>query len=619
MATKIDRVNQRIEQFASEFGYGDNRAKGLEIYAARLFGREEAVRSSVLSGDDWTTADVSPFLCGNSGDGNFDGILFSSDSERVIAFQAKYRSKKFQEADLLAEIEKLKGAYDRLRDRSYRKMQLSERARDLVEDSGLHIDKKSVSLHLVTNQPVGELKHCFNRCKEITREYDQKGWDVSIEVNGAAEIMQLEESFSSAELGSSVKDMTLNFGDKKTFEYSTEKRRAVVGMLKGNTISDLFSEHKDSLFNLNVRGYLGGNSINKGIIATAEGDEAENFFYFNNGITATCSGLEEIGKNSYRAKDLQIVNGAQTVRSLNKALKDKGNESVYVLFRLIETGDTNKNKSKFANAIARYQNTQNKVLDSDFFANDKIQIWLEQNFGTTWSGKGKNSFIAQFNYVRKRGFGSKGPGKEISIQEMGKLRHAFLHGPKVAYREAKSIWSADDTSRYSEAFGRANEDGIYVTVDEWTKEELAEMAWAVHTWIYIQNTAKQLATESKSKTFTQDTDSVSTQKENSKSLNIPEENYLRNLSFWVVSATAVAVKAGIAASKFGGFEQIMRSEDDWKEATLPFLKEARVILKREITGLYSVCQANPRLNLPGNEKIWATTYADMSMRGAIKD
>jgi hypothetical protein len=329
--------------------------------------------------------------------------------------------------------------------------------------------------------------------------------------------------------------------------------------------------------------------------------------------------LEETGKNSYRAKDLQIVNGAQTVRSLNKALKDKGNESVYVLFRLIETGDTNKNKSKFANAIARYQNTQNKVLDSDFFANDKIQIWLEQNFGTTWSGKGKNSFIAQFNYVRKRGFGSKGPGKEISIQEMGKLRHAFLHGPKVAYREAKSIWSADDTSRYSEAFGRANEDGIYATVDEWTKEELAEMAWAVHTWIYIQNTAKQLATESKSKTSTQDTNSVSIQKENSKSLNIPEENYLRNLSFWVVSATAVAVKAGIAASKFGGFEQIMRSEDDWKEATLPFLKEARVILKREITGLYSAGQANPRLNLPGNEKIWATTHADMSMRGAIKD
>jgi len=619
MATKIDRVNQRIEQFAADSGYGDNRAKGLEIYAARLFGREEAVRSSVLAGDNWTTADVSPYLCGNALDGNFDGILYSSDTERVIAFQAKYRSKKFQEADLLKEIENLKGAYERLRDRSYRKEKLSERARDLIEDSGLHTDKKSVSLHLITNQPIGDLKQCINRCKEITREYDEKGWDVSIEVNGAAEIVQLEESFESAELGSSVKDVTLNFGDKRTFEYSTENRRAVVGMLKGNAISDLFSEHKDSLFNLNVRGYLGGNSINKGIIATAEGDEAENFFYFNNGITATCSELEEVGKNSFRAKDLQIVNGAQTVRSLNKALKDNPNDNVFVLFRLIETGDTNRNKSKFANEIARYQNTQNKVLDSDFFANDTIQIWLEQNFSSTWSGKGKNSFIAQFNYVRKRGFGSKGPGKEITIQELGKLRHAFLHGPKVAYREAKSIWSADDTSRYAEAFGRADENENYVIVDEWTREESAEMAWAVHTWIYIQNTAKQLAIDSKDKNPLQDVNSVSTQKESNKILNIPEENYLRNLSFWVVSATAVAVRAGIAARKFGGFEQIMRSEDDWKEATLPFLKEARVILKKEITGLYGAGQANPRLNLPGNDKIWTTTYSEMSTRGAYKD
>ena len=63
----------------------------------------------------------------------------------------------------------------------------------------------------------------------------------------------------------------------------------------------------------------------------------------------------------------------------------------------------------------------------------------------------------------------------------------------------------------------------------------------------------------------------------------------------------------------------MRTEDDWKEATLPFLKEARTILKREITVLYGAGQANPRLNLPGNEKIWNATRAEMSHRGGIED
>ena len=160
-------------------------------------------------------------------------------------------------------------------------------------------------------------------------------------------------------------------------------------------------------------------------------------------------------------------------------------------------------------------------------------------------GKGKNNFISTFSYVRKRGFGSKGPGKEISIQEMGKLRHSFLHGPKVAYREAKTIWSADDTSKYAEAFGRAGEDGIYEVVSDWTKEELAEMAWAVHTWIYIQKKAKSLAIEGKSKLSSAGSPLFSKQNEMTNGSDIPEENYLRNLSFWVVSATAVAVKAGI--------------------------------------------------------------------------
>jgi hypothetical protein len=618
MVTKVEIVNSRIETFASESGYGGDRAKGLEIYAARLFGREEAVRSSVLSGDDWLTADVSSYLCGNSGDGNIDGILFSTDSERVIAFQAKYRSKKWQETELLAEIEKLSGAYERLRNKSYRKEKLSELARDLVEDSGIHLEKKSVSLHLITNQTIGDFKQCLNRCKEITKRYESQGWDVSIEVNGAAEIIQLEESFESAELGSSVKDVKLNFGNK-TFEYKTDDRRAVVGMLKGNTVSDLFNQHKDALFNLNVRGYLGGHGINKGIISTAEGEDAENFFYYNNGITATCSDLDELGKGSYIARDLQIVNGAQTVRSLNKALKDNANDGVFVLFRLIETGDSNRNKSTFANLITRYQNTQNKVLDSDFFANDKIQIWLERNFSATWSGKGKNNFVATFSYVRKRGFGSKGPGKEISIQELGKLRHAFLHGPKVAYREAKSIWSSDDTSRYAEAFGRRDEDGFYKLVDEWTNDELAEMAWAVHTWIYVQNLAKEAAKKSKLSSTTSASSSGSNQKDKNANTPIPEENYLRNLSFWVVAATAVALRAGFTVGKFENFEQIMRSEESWKDATSIFVKEARIILAREMKELYDLGQANPRLNLPGNDKIWNKTLVEMEKRGSIKD
>ena len=611
MATKTDQLNQRIDNHANQSGYGAKRDKGLEIYSARLFGRQEGLRSSVLAGDVWEEADVSPYLCGNSGDGNFDAILYSNESEQIVAIQAKYRSKKWQEADLISEVNKFRGSFDQLTDKNYRQSRLSEKALELVEDSGLHRKKKSVSLYLVTNQPVGDLRNAITRCEEISKEYDSRGEDVSIAIFGAAELLGLEETFEAAESGRNVSSQIIRFGEK-TFEYSTDSRRAVVGVLKGNAISALFKEQKDALFNLNVRGYLGGNSINKGIIATAESDEAENFFYFNNGITATCSSLEETSKGVFNAQDLQIVNGAQTVRSLHKALSHKPNDKVSVLFRLIETGDVNRKKSLFANQIARFQNTQNKVLDSDFFANDKIQIWLEDNFSKRWSGKGEKSFITSFHYVRKRGSSKTGPGKVISIQEMGKLRHSFLHGPKVSYREARTIWSADDNGRYLEAFGRRNDDGEFVEVESWTDAELAEMAWTIHTWVFVQEEAKRLAKERKD-----DIVAVKQARSDSSgsSRDVPEENYLRNLSFWVVAATAVGVRERINNGVFESFERVMRSEETWNSATLDLLREARIILAREITKLYNEGQANPRLNLPGNEAIWKATVAEMSMRG----
>jgi hypothetical protein len=614
MATKTDMINQRIDSHASQSGYGSKRDKGLEIYAARLFGREEIVRSAVLAGDHWEDADVSPFLCGNSGDGNFDAILYSGESDQIIAIQAKYRAKKWQEAELISEVDKLRGAFDHLKDRNYRHSRLSERALELVEDSGIHRKRKSVSLYLVTNQPVGDLRNAINRCVEISKEYDARSDDVSIEIYGAAELLGLEEAFEAAESGRNVVSQIIKFGDK-TFEYVTESRRAVVGVLKGNAVSDLFKEQKDALFNLNVRGYLGGNSINKGIIATAEGEDAENFFYFNNGITATCSVLTQVSRGVFEAQDLQVVNGAQTVRSLHRALSSKPNNKVSVLFRLIETGETNRNKSKFANQIARFQNTQNKVLDSDFFANDKIQVWLEDNFSKQWSGKGEKNFVAQFHYVRKRGAKKSLPGKEISIQEMGKLRHSFLHGPKVAYREARIIWSADDNSRYLEAFGRKNEDGEFVAVDSWSDAELAEMAWAVHTWVYVQEEAKKLAKDRKDGNLSagQSSDTSS-----DTARVVPEENYLRNLSFWVVAATAVGIREAISNGAIESFQRVMRSEDAWRDATADLLWEARIILAREITKLYNEGQANPRLNLPGNDSIWKATVAEMKMRGKRK-
>lgn len=605
MPNKFESIKLIIAQFAQNDGWGDNLPRGLEILGARLFARDEQLQSSILSGDDWKDADLSNYICGNSGDGNFDVILYAPDTDRVIAIQSKYRASKWQPAEVIDEIGKLKDAFTRLESKKYREERLNPKALELVEESEVYKKGKSVSLYWITNQPIGDMIRPKLRCTELSDELERAGFDVEIDVYGSAELLEQMSHFEAADSGRTVSSQNVSFAADSMFEYETRNRRAVVGMLKGNAVSDLYKEQGAALFNLNLRGYLGSKGINRGIIRTAQGEEeAENFFYYNNGITATCSSIENLGKGAFLAHDLQVVNGAQTVKSLYKALKDTPNSKVVVLFRLIETGEANRNKSRFANNIARYQNTQNKILDSDFFANDKIQSWIEANLGKTWSGQGVDHFVYPFHYQAKRSDITDGPGKRITIQELGKLRHAFLHGPRVAYREAKTLWNADSHDRYWEAFGRPDEDGKYVEADEWSPEETAQVAWAIQTWQYLQKEAATLAKERRGKARMADE-------------GVPEENYLRNLAIWVMSAAAVGVRSGIENGRFSDFISIMHSKKTWEDATLPFVRQARLELSKEISRLYEEGQANPRLNLPANETIWKGIRAQMNLMGRI--
>ena len=78
-----------------------------------------------------------------------------------------------------------------------------------------------------------------------------------------------------------------------------------------------------SLFRKNVRQSLGSNNkVNKGIAKTIKND-AEDFFFLHNGITAICSSMNIHG-NVLSVKELNVVNGCQslsTIYSTSEAAK----------------------------------------------------------------------------------------------------------------------------------------------------------------------------------------------------------------------------------------------------------------------------------------------------------
>jgi AIPR protein len=90
--------------------------------------------------------------------------------------------------------------------------------------------------------------------------------------------------------------------------------RTLVSVVKGNALVNLFRKEKESLFAYNVRSFL-GKRVNREIVETAKNNPSE-FYYFNNGVSAVCTKIEDRGKNIFRLYNFQIINGAQTVGSL---------------------------------------------------------------------------------------------------------------------------------------------------------------------------------------------------------------------------------------------------------------------------------------------------------------
>ena len=140
----------------------------------------------------------------------------------------------------------------------------------------------------------------------------------------------------------------------------------------------------------------------------------EEFFFFNNGISALAEGIEADSKDPriLCCKNLSIVNGAQTVRSLHKTQNDNpvAAKKAQVLVRITETqSKKSSHEQEFLDSVTKYNNTQNAIKISDFRSNDKIQHDIRTKFSDLPSLNGK-----KFSYKNKRSGPRERDGKKGS-------------------------------------------------------------------------------------------------------------------------------------------------------------------------------------------------------------
>jgi hypothetical protein len=210
----------------------------------------------------------------------------------------------------------------------------------------------------------------------------------------------------------------------------------------------------EDAFEDNVRVYLKQRSkINRNIKETALSDDAHRFFYFNNGITITCSHFDypkQLRAPIIELEHFQVVNGSQTIHALFDAFKENPNkfDSMEVLCRIYETRN-----EELSTNIAEYTNSQNPVKSRDIRSNDYVQKKLEKEMES----------LGYFYERKKSQFAGNPKPKRIDAEKAGQALLAFYNKMPAEAKDAKRVIFAE---KYDDIFtDELTADSVLLVVD----------------------------------------------------------------------------------------------------------------------------------------------------------
>ena len=156
--------------------------------------------------------------------------------------------------------------------------------------------------------------------------------------------------------------------------------QAMYGRVSAHEVAEWFQEHGTGLFSENIRVVLPRSEINNSILRTVV-EEPSHFLYYNNGITILAreikmspAGAATREARFVKAVDASVVNGAQTVSTLGRALREGYAHHLtqaQVLVRIIQVGEDS--PGNLGRQITKYANTQNVVSAQDFVFLDPEQ------------------------------------------------------------------------------------------------------------------------------------------------------------------------------------------------------------------------------------------------------
>ena len=234
----------------------------------------------------------------------------------------------------------------------------------------------------------------------------------------------------------------------KSWGLRREPYKAVYGAVPAEDIVRIYTEFGQRLFSENLRFGIEKSEVNDGIRQTAK-DDPQNFWYFNNGITAICEDFKKapVGGQAtdtgvFDVTRISIINGAQTVTSLARSVAEGAIlNDADVQLRIISLTDT---PEDLAIDITTANNTQNDLSPVDFVAGDPNQDRLRREA----AGIGKV-------YTYRRGEGDPSLSDGFSIREAtiaAACASQELRLAVAAKRYISGLWENTTKEPYTKLF-----------------------------------------------------------------------------------------------------------------------------------------------------------------------
>ncbi len=230
-----------------------------------------------------------------------------------------------------------------------------------------------------------------------------------------------------------------------------KREESYIFIVNAKTVYELYNRYRNSIFIKNIRNP--NKFENNTIISKTAKNNSDEFWYYNNGITAITNKIYPFYHDNdiVDIEGIQIINGAQTLYSVYEAYKSATSMEQENMEKNLKLTIRILGSSKIEGSdlsVTRYTNSQSIIIPRDFYCNDIIQENLYKDFLN-------NTDII---YERRRGeFKDCKELKVVSNEILGRLYLAYyLQQPLLTKSDKKCIFRLrdDNNGKYEDIFNQ---------------------------------------------------------------------------------------------------------------------------------------------------------------------